>query len=260
MSEFRTALSPERQPLVGYVGCSVLIHLGVVGMAFVTPLGAMVMSAFLPSCGEPPIRETIEVSMVSLPKSDKKVPDRATRVKAATGKEAVKEPPPIKESDLKIKKEEPDPGNAEEARRQELLEEIERRRLLAELEGAMDGPRDRDPTDPNGTAESLENAVLGAQAQGDPEFARWAKQVEAAVQANFHPLGDAGDVVCKVSIRVDPETGQIESHEVIGSSGILAFDAAAERAVQDTASVPLPPEKYRGLVAREGFAIRLYAK
>ena len=39
-------------------------------------------------------------------------------------------------------------------------------------------------------------------------------------------------------------------------SGLLQFDSAAERAVDDVPSLPLPPEKYRKWIAKEGVGIR----
>jgi TonB family protein len=255
-SELRTALSPARQPLLGYVGCSVLIHLTMLGIGAASPLFVLIAALF-PSCRDEPPMETIEVSMVSLPKSDKSVPDRAARVRAEAGTVA-DTPPPVKESDLVVHQDvpDPDPGNTEEDRRKALLEEIERRRLLAELENAPDGPRDRDPSDPNGTAKSLEDAVLGAQAQGDPEFARWMKQVQDLLQSKFHPLGTASGIDCVVTIRMDVTSGAVDSYEVTRGSGALAFDSAAERAVADTPKLPLPPEKFRSIVERGGVPVR----
>jgi hypothetical protein len=251
---------PERQPLVGYLGCSFVLHLGLVGLGLATPFGALLASALVPSCHEPIVKPTIEVSVVSLPKR-LNVPDRATRVKANQGVKA-EEPPPVKESDLKFEDDKPDPkaGNTEEQRRQEILDEIKRKQLLEQLDDANEGPVDRNPTDPNGTAEDMENAVLGAQAQGDPEFARWNKAVKDAVMQNFHPLGGATGLVCVVKVELDVATGQVTAHEVLEPSGVLSFDAAAERALDDTPNLPLPPEKYRPLVADEGFKLRFVPK
>jgi len=257
-SEIRTSLSPERQPLVGYIGCSFVLHLGVVGMALVSPFGALLASAMIPSCGEPVIHPSIEISVVSLPKR-LNVPDRAARVKTATGdKTPTPQPPPIKQSDLVIHKDEPDPktGNTNDSHKQEDIDDQKRRELLNKLTDAPVGPKDRNPTDPNGTAKDMENAVLGAQAQGDPEFARWVKSVKDLVESNFHPLGSQGDISCTVVVKIDASSGTVESHEVTRGSGVMAFDMAAERAIDETPKLPLPPEKYRPLVADEGVPIR----
>lgn len=255
-----TRITADRQPLIGYLGCSFLLHLGVVGLALTTPLFALVAAMF-PSCHEAESRRpAMEVSIVELPKTDKKVPDRLARVKAESG--SVEEPPPVKESDLVIHEDEPDPdaGNTEEQRRQQLLQEIERRRLLAEMENAPEGARDRDPTDPNGTA-SLEKAVLGAQAKGDPRVARWSALVRDAVQANFHPLGDFPDASCLVVFYFDPATGRVSSYEIKEPSGILSFDSAAERAAEATLTLPTGlPEEFWPWFRDEGVGARLKAK
>jgi TonB family protein len=55
-----------------------------------------------------------------------------------------------------------------------------------------------------------------------------------------------------VKIVIDQDTGRITSWEVTEPSGDPSYDAAAERSVEEAATLPLPPEKYRAVIAREG--------
>jgi hypothetical protein len=257
-----SVLVPERQSLFAYVGCSVLFHVVAVVGAWGTTAGIAVMSALLPMCHTPTpkISDAIEVSMVSLPKSKLDVPDRAQRVKRATGEVPSPVPPPIKQSDLKFEtdKPKPDAGNADEAARQQLMEEMERERLLEDMMAA-EGAVDRDATDPDGEENAARLAGIGAGAKGDPEFQRWVGQVQQILMAQFKPLGaasqDRPDLKCLVDIKMDPTTGEITSYEVSGPSGVFSFDQAAERAVQAVPSLPLPPEKYLPLL-EEGVGFR----
>jgi TonB family protein len=257
-----SALIPERQPLLAYLGCSVLLHMGAIVGALGTAWGAGALGAtlalFLPMCNsKPPLQPDIEVSLVALPKSEHKVPDRAAKAKVTTGETPpvpVPEPPPVKQSDLKFETEkpEPEPGlDEEEIRRQELMEKIERQRLLQMLEDAPEGPIDRMPTDPNGS-EDLELAVLGAASRGDPELARWVAKVTSLLRQHFRPLTQGQDLECWVKVGLDPATGRITGSEMVTPSGVIAFDQAALRAVMDMGSVPPPPEKFRPLIEADG--------
>jgi hypothetical protein len=258
-SDSPNPLVMERQPLLSYLGCSVLFHIGTLltawlgGVAWAALYGGMMM---LPFCQEPP-RQSIEVAVYSaLPKTDKKMPDRVARTKRAEGKESkVVETPPVKESDLAIQKPEPQhEGNVEQVDRQQLLDEIERKRMLDELLNAPEGTVDRNQTDPNGV-EGLETAVLGAAAMGDPEYARWIAQIQRLMMSHFRPLTQGRtDLKTEVVLWVDPGTGTIDRWEVRSPSGVLAFDAAAESAVAATGQIPLPPEKYRPLLP-EGISV-----
>jgi hypothetical protein len=236
------------------------MHAALGGFALSTPLFGAVLALF-PSCHEPIVRDTIEVSMVSLPKTDKKVPDRLARVKAETG--SAKEPPPVKDSDLKFEDEkaDPDPGDTEEERRQKIIEDAKRRQMLEELENAPEGPQDRNATDPNGSEEAIQNQVLAVKAQGDQRVARWSAAVRDKVQSHFHPLGDAGDLACVVLVRFEPSTGAVSSYEIKDSSGAVAFDSAAERAVEETGTLPAGlPEEYWPMFRDQGVGVRLKAK
>lgn len=257
--EVSTVLVPERQSLLPALGCSLIFHLGAAVSAWGLTAVYGLIALVVPFCSprEPIVQESIEVSMVALPKSKLNVPDRAARVKRATGTDAAPqpEPPPVKQSDLaKFEKTPPPkPGNtAADRARQELLEQLMREEMLADLD-APEGTVDRNATDPNG-AEDLGLAVIGAGAKGDPEYARWVAQVQQLLMKHFRPLAAVTqgrtDLKCMVTLEVDPATGQILSWEVSQPSGVTAFDSAAERAVQEVATLPLPPEKYRPLLAQ----------
>lgn len=258
MSEpgFRTALIPESQPLLPWLVVSVFGHVFGLGSFWGASAFLSLMGALLPMCAArpPPIRDAIEVSVVSLPKSATNVPDRASRVRRAQGTEAPNpnEPPPIKTSDLKFQTPEVDPktGNTDKTR-QQMLDAIAREEMLRDLEDAPDGPEDRDQTDPNGT-EDAAIAALGVGSRGDPEFQRWVAQVQQILMQHFKPLGAVTegrpDLRCMVKLQVDATDGSVDGYEVSEPSGVLLFDQAAERAVQQIPELPLPPEKYRPLL------------
>lgn len=254
---FGTVIRPERSGLLGYIGCSVLAHAATFASMFGVSVMYGLISVAVPFCNQPPrLHEAIEVSLVALPKSEHNVPDRAARAKVVTGEEPVvpvPEPPPVKESDLVIHKEnpEPDPGiDAEEKRRQELLAKIERQRLLEAMD-APDGPVDRNPTDPNGSAD-LDLAVLGASSRGDPELARWVAQVQALLKQRFHPLAQGDNLKTMVHLELDAGSGRILSAVVSSSSGVVGFDQAALRVAEEMGSLPPPPVKFQPLIAAEG--------
>lgn len=260
---FRTVLIPERQPLILPMGCSVLVHVGAV-VAALTARGAMALIvATVPWCSsepEPLIKPDIEVSMVSLPRR-LNVPDRAARVKRAAGEVPTKpdEPPPIKESELVVHKEEPKPkkGNSPKpVERPDAAAERTRQALLDELLNAPEGTVDRNATDPNGTGDA-QLAALGAQAIGDAEFARWKNRVQATLEQKFQPLGNSEGLLVTADIKIDPQTGRILSYELSTRSGVMAYDAAAERAITSTSELPVPPEKYWPLLEVEFITIRL---
>lgn len=240
----------ERQPLFPYVGCSVLFHVGVIVAAWVG--GALMTWLFEPAPRPKP--EVIEV-FAALPKSRLNVPERASVAPRLSGEvkptEAPKELPPVKESDLVIHKEVPkNEGNTDDDRkRQEVLDAIERNRLIEQLMNAPEGKNDRMQTDPNGV-EGLETAVIGAAAKGDPEYAKWVARVQRQMMSHFHPLAQGRtDIKCRVTLQVDPTSGAILGSEVTTPSGVLAFDQAAISAVNADPTIPLPPEKYLPLLA-----------
>ena len=257
---FRTVLVPDKQSLALPIGCSVLFHVGLALSAWlfrgVWAVLFGLLAMLFPFCSEPQplIQDSIEVSMVSLPKSERNVPDRAARVQRAVGQPSPTpppEPPPVKESDLAVKTKKPPPpkpGNtAEDLKRQELLDALQRDAALQDLLAAPDGPVDRNATDPNGTGD-INLAVLQVGAQGDPAYARWYAQVQRLIQDRFKPVGTDRSLRARGRIQVDPETGKVLSTTLSERSGVISFDSAAERAMQTLGTIPLPPDKYRPLL------------
>jgi TonB family protein len=260
LTSLRAILRSERASLVPATLGSLAVHaVGLSTLVWLTFLSGL-LGALFPFCGhrEPLVEDAIEVSMVALPKSQRNVPDRLARAPRATGVEApMDEPPPVQTSDVVLKV--PDAprqaGNTEQALREQLLSEIERQKLLDELADAPEGAVDRNRTDPDGQTE-LDIAVLVAGAPGDPAFVKWQEDVRRVLMPHFRPLTQGRtDLQCVVSIEMEAETGRIVSWEVASSSGDASYDAAAERAVQDAGTLPLPPEKYLPLLS-EGVGFR----
>jgi outer membrane biosynthesis protein TonB len=251
----RTVLEPEKQSLIPGIGCSIFMHGGVL-------TSALLFSVITARCGpQRPIidlNKTMEVSMMSLPKSQLNVPDRAQRAPVPKGSDAPKTdntPPPV-ESDLAFKTEDAVEDAGVEQAREQMMAELERQRLLDDLM-APTGATDRDATDPNSTTDATINAS-GAAMRGDPEFAAYIAKIQRLFMQVFKPLGAVTsgnpDLVCSIYIVVDTGTGRIDSWEVLKTSGVASYDAAAERAVAQVGTIPLPPEKFLSLVG-EGYAV-----
>jgi TonB family protein len=83
----------------------------------------------------------------------------------------------------------------------------------------------------------------------DPELSAWIAEVQRLVAANFRPKGDIW-LSCKLTLWVDPLTGQITARAVTTPSGSAAFDEAALAAVDATGPLPPPPEKYRAMIEK----------
>ncbi|MEN0063796.1 MAG: TonB C-terminal domain-containing protein [Myxococcota bacterium] len=255
----KSALHPDAQPLWPGIGCSVFLHGGLGVFALVVSWVGPLVMAFFPSCSrvEPLIQDSVEVSVV-LPKR-LNVPDKAERAvrrekpKKVVPKEVPK-PDPVKESDLVVKKKdvpEPEPeGNVEDeqARQkalQDLLDDDELEDILA---NAPEGKVDRLPTDPDGeVGADPAIAALGARAKGDPAVGRWKNEVTEKVRARFKPIGPRDDLSTIVHVWFDPRTGRIKRYVVAKSSGVLAFDKAAERAIAVAGTIPKPPPAYQAL-------------
>ena len=190
--------------------------------------------------------------MVVLPKTEARMPERATRAPVPRGQpdpvpNATKAPPV--ESDLAYKTEtEPEPQGTPDrtADRDALMRKLRREQLL-ENAAADVGTRDREASDPDSSSETAINTgAVGANA--DPELARWTQQVREKFMANFHPLPTIvaanPNIECTVAVRVN-EAGQVLARKLHTPSGNQSYDAAAVRAADLVTEVPPPPEKYR---------------
>ena len=134
---------------------------------------------------------------------------------------------------------------------------MERQRLMEDLMAA-DGAVDRDATDPNSTTDVAINVNGRGTSKADPAYVAWVAKVQKLMMASFHPLSAVTaknpGLKARVMLEIDPSSGRILGREVVGSSGIPAFDAAATRAVDDVGTIPLPPDAWLPLLA-DGLAI-----
>jgi TonB family protein len=241
--------------------------LALVGHVGVLVAGAVLslLAGFLaPSRPIIDLDRTMQVSMVALPRANKPLPDKATRAPVPRAEPTPAPPPepvpepepePVKTSDLTFEKEDAPAkeGLDIDRLREKIKRDQERKKLLDNLVDAASGTTDRDATDPDSDSDIAINA-LGAGAASDPEFARYKSKVQQLFMRHFSPIPSIVQanpgIECTVSIDVDPSTGRVLSHSVIRPSKVPAYDAAALRAAQAVPTIPLPPEKYRPLVAR----------
>lgn len=197
--------------------------------------------------------DTMQVAMVELSRSKSAMPDRATRAPKPVGKpQPVVKPQPAPEvkhtSDLAIKTPEaaPNPG-VDTQRLDDAMAMLEQQQREADMAAAL-GALDQAATDPNSTTdEGASSGNIGT--PSDPEFARYIGKVRSVFMAKFNPLQAIRDanpgIRCVIHVSVEAGTGRIVRFDVKRPSGNPAFDAAAQRAVESIASIPLPPEKYR---------------
>lgn len=253
-----SALRPEGSSLTGPFLISVVLHGGAFVAAVVVRFvgrGLLAVLAFVfPWCraDPPPLVADLEVAVVSLPKSETSVPDRASRARrprpAPKPTPTTKpEPAPVKQSDLVHKTEEApkEEGTADDTlSREDLIAEIQRQNLLDEiLADAPEGTQDQLPTDPDGTGDEVVGSLSGV--VGDAELSSWQARAGALFRSRFNPLGGADDTVAKARIELDCQSGRVTQANLTEKSGVLGFDAAAERALAQVTEVPLPPDKYR---------------
>ena len=260
MNEFETVLRQRDQPLLWPTVVSVFGH----GTVLIFGLAS---SLLMSHCGpKKPIIDpdkSIQVSMVVLPKSKHRMPDRAARAKVPKGqaKKPNPQPRPIRESDLTVHKPEvaPKAGNPNRsADRDAALKDLMRENLLENLL-APDGPRDRDATDPDSDATESINA-LGPGVRSDPEYAKYIGKVQALFMKNFKPLdavvSGQPDLVCVVHVTVD-SSGRVTGQQVVEPSGNPSFDASASAAAAAVTADPLPPERFLALMA-QGYTIKFH--
>lgn len=259
--EGRTALHLPPEPLLGPLLVSLGAHLAIASFFFVA--GAIVLF-------DPPAKpiidpnDTLEVAMVAAPKSKSNLPELAMRAPRPAGEVApapTKEPPPptpVRESDLAFNQPKPDPKpvgrpdvprDMTQARAQALDD------LMAGLEDAPIGPRDRSASDPNGVEGAPATSRSGG--KGDPELAAYIARIRKDFQRNFHPLPAVVQanpkLKCTVRVQVD-SSGRILGQQVSKPSGNPSYDRAAVAAVEALKVITPPPEKFRAL-ALEGYEI-----
>ena len=225
-------------------------------------LCAVAISAWLFADDAPlvDVNDTIQVSMVVLPKSATPIPDRASRAPVPSGEVPTADTPPapIRESDLAFEdpKAKPSAGAADRSTdRARLLRQLQMKELLTD---APEGKVDRSATDPHSTTNDAVNA-MGVGTLGDIEFARYVQRLQDLFRPHFNPLPTIveknPDISCAVKVKVDASNGRITWHAVSGPSGNMSYDAAAERAVRSVTSIPLPPQRFLPLL-EQGFEIQ----
>lgn len=71
----------------------------------------------------------------------------------------------------------------------------------------------------------------------------WTIRVQAHLMRAFHPLvtGHDGDLLTRVRVFVDPETGQVQRADLLESSGVADWDAAAMQVARAPSGLPVPP-------------------
>jgi hypothetical protein len=206
-------------------------------------------------------QDSIEVAMVSLPKSKSSMPDRATRAPEIAGR-PTPEPSPAPDvkhtSDLAIQTDKAKVDKGQDTKR---LED-QQRKLLEDLEreAAMDaalGDLNQSATDPD--SEFEDGAASGAVGTPtDPEYAKYIRTIQVLFDDQFNPLTSIKnanpDIKTVIHVSVEPGTGRIVRYDVTKPSGNESWDAAARRAVEAITTIPLPPEKYRHLM-EQGYDI-----
>lgn len=244
----KSALNTERQSLALPLILSTMAH----GFA----LGAFALGTLLLTfCGERKRvidpDEVMEVAMVALPKSDRAMPDKATRAPKPVG---AKQPQPNPQpevkhtSDLSVKVDQAKTNEGVDSKKlDDAMAELERQQALENMEAAL-GSIDQSATDPDSDLDAAAaNGAIGG--SSDPEYARYIAEVRQVFMAQFHPLQSIRDanpgIRCVIHVQVEPATGRIVRFDVTRPSGVEAFDAAARRAVEALSTVPLPPEKFR---------------
>ncbi len=90
-------------------------------------------------------------------------------------------------------------------------------------------------------SEGAQSAAATQSAQSTALQAQWGAQIQRKVRRNvFYPRGAAGSGTARVALTVD-QNGRLRSLQLIGSSGVTAFDEAAMRAVKRAGRFPRAP-------------------
>jgi TonB family protein len=255
--EATSILADTSEPLTLPMVVSCGLHLA---LAVVLATGA-----FFPSPPAKPIinaDQTIQVAMVALPKSNKAVPDKASRTPIPAG---VPEPQPVPKptpepAERVLRTPEPPPqprmGDTERADKMaDLMRQLEMEAVIADLEAPIQRTN-RKATSPDGTEDSTATST-GSGVPGDPEWVRYTQSIGELFRTNFHPLQAVvranPDLTCTILVSINP-SGAVTSFRITRSSGNPSFDRAAESAVETVGSLPLPPERFLAKIA-DGFTV-----
>jgi len=251
----KSVLVPDRQSLAFPVLFALVAHVGLAA-------GIIAASNWSLRTRKPVLdpSEVMEVSMIVLPRTDRSMVQAARRAPVQRGDtmdapRTPSQPDPVKTSDLTVAsptaeqtRGRPDRSAERNARMRQMMMQ----QLLEGLEDAPEGDADVQAADPNSTSDVGYNTG-GRGSAGDPEMARYYTEVRKLFFDNFNPLPAIAmtnpDISCTVHVEVDPATGRVLSSSVTVPSGNASWDGAAQRAVAAVTTIPLPPEKYRHLLA-----------
>ncbi|TVQ92196.1 MAG: hypothetical protein EA397_07495 [Deltaproteobacteria bacterium] len=279
MSRARSSLNPW-----SWTGDALRLGLWIVpsilGHVFV--LGALTLFSMLPSCQDDALDldDVIEVSLVSLPKSDSRMaqmdvappaPPAPVDPKAAAPQEdpgvadiGEVEPTPTTQSDLVVqdKTQTPEPkGDPDRERRDRERREALRRLALQDLD-APTGAEASVASDPDSTSDERID-LGGSGAVTDPELARYAQRVRDLFMSRFNPLPTIAennpDIEGVLRVRFDLDSGRVTSWDWVSRSGNPSWDGASERAVESVDRVPLPPDRHRDKFVN-GYLVRFNAR
>lgn len=242
-------------------------------------LGIFLFS-LLPMCNITPTAppDVIEVSLVSMPKSDSAMAQMDVSVAPAPApvdvdapapedapglaEQGTSEPPPETASDLQFEtadanEAQGDPNRERVDARTEAMNRLRREQALAALGSAESTAGDPDST-------STERIDLGGVGRSDPVFASHVDQVRRRLKQDFNPILSVAQnnpgIKAEINVRVNVETGAVQSWSWRKRSGNASWDGACERAVSAVSSVPVAPEKYRPIIAIDGYDVECDAQ
>src|SRR5262249_10081210 len=86
-------------------------------------------------------------------------------------------------------------------------------------------------------------ACARGSSSGLSEFLAYRDEVTRTVKSHWQPPPESTGMVAKVGFEIAPD-GTVGTVRLAGSSGNVAFDEAALRAVQGTPRVAPPPKRY----------------
>lgn len=211
---------------------------------------------------------SMDVTMVALPKSAGRLPDRASRAprpsQGADTPAAPKQTDPnqMRFEDPEKEKAQGDPQPADHSdARQDLLRDLKRQQALDALRNAPIGDADRMATDPDSTLTVEEAFGLGGGVGGpvDPEAARYYLELRQTIMPNWNPLPSTyegkPEMLTVVDIWID-DRGGYKSAKVATASGNDSFDRSCLNAVARAGRLPVPPDKFR-VETRKGIQIRV---
>ncbi len=223
------------------IGLSLVVHLALAGLLMASKTCNPDPGAFF----DPD--EVMEVSMVALPRSAGRLPDRATR--APPPAQGPQDPNQMRFEDPEQQvEEEQTPVRDNTDSRRDLLASLRRQQLVDNLADAPLGEQNRSATDPDSTLSMEEAFGSGTGTAMDPEAARYLMELRQNLLPLWNPLPriieDNPGIFTVVDVFLD-DSGSVRKSGVYQSSGSDSFDQACVRAVVKASRLPLPPDRFR---------------